>query len=420
MGDEDSTAGLLIVLVDLNFAWWAEQVVSINQTKVNQAKPQGRSQPGNVGFDTALQHFEALSADSPECQGIIVAIWSNICAFLNGYLAAKSSNQVAVIGCYGSHSQFLYCADFEHGAGGVPSTLAGDETKYSRPLVKSEMLGNSSKPETFNYMNVCIRENLKRLSARLTPEEIGSSQQTSLAGALGKALCYSRRVTQQQRLQQQQAAVAGTAVKKTAGGHVLASTAVSASRIKRSTRILAIGCGRETQNQYLHFINAVFTAQKMGVVIDALVLDNENDSLMLQQAADLTSGRYHKISHLRDTLSVLFAAFLIEPSIRDKVYVFRRFMPIDYRAACFCHHKLIDTGFVCSVCLSVFCTFRPICSTCRAHFSLWKNLKTSQMTPTKKLPPSSADEKQHAKSSSAQAVANSDGISNGGMKKVKR
>lgn len=27
-------------------------------------------------------------------------------------------------------------------------------------------------------------------------------------------------------------------------------------------------------------------------------------------------------------------------------------LQVDYRAACFCHQKLVEVGFVCSVCLS--------------------------------------------------------------------
>lgn len=47
---------------------------------------------------------------------------------------------------------------------------------------------------------------------------------------------------------------------------------------------------------------------------------------------------------------------------------------VDYRAACFCHHKLIDVGYVCSVCLSVFCGFTPICSTCNCNFRFDVNM----------------------------------------------
>ena len=43
---------------------------------------------------------------------------------------------------------------------------------------------------------------------------------------------------------------------------------------------------------------------------------------------------------------------------------------VDYRAACFCHRDLIEIGFVCSVCLSIFCQFSPICSTCETAFNL--------------------------------------------------
>ena len=34
------------------------------------------------------------------------------------------------------------------------------------------------------------------------------------------------------------------------------------------------------------------------------------------------------------------------------------------RAACFCHRQLVDVGYVCSVCLSIFCKFNPVCTTC--------------------------------------------------------
>lgn len=56
---------------------------------------------------------------------------------------------------------------------------------------------------------------------------------------------------------------------------------------------------------------------------------------------------------------------------------------VDFRATCFCHKKIIDVGFICSICLSsrylslaqfsacidyhltVFCNPVPICTTCR-------------------------------------------------------
>ena len=43
--------------------------------------------------------------------------------------------------------------------------------------------------------------------------------------------------------------------------------------------------------------------------------------------------------------------FLPDQSLRDHLTT-PTLVEIDYRAACFCHHSLVETGFVCSVCLS--------------------------------------------------------------------
>ena len=42
---------------------------------------------------------------------------------------------------------------------------------------------------------------------------------------------------------------------------------------------------------------------------------------------------------------------------------------VDFRASCFCHKQPIDVGYVCSVCLSIFCEQLPACITCGADFS---------------------------------------------------
>ncbi len=45
---------------------------------------------------------------------------------------------------------------------------------------------------------------------------------------------------------------------------------------------------------------------------------------------------------------------------------------VDFRASCVCHSQMLDTGFVCSVCLAVYCKFVPFCCICMylAFFSL--------------------------------------------------
>ena len=41
---------------------------------------------------------------------------------------------------------------------------------------------------------------------------------------------------------------------------------------------------------------------------------------------------------------------------------------VDFRASCFCHKRPVSVGFVCSVCLSIFCERRAACA-CGADFS---------------------------------------------------
>ncbi len=94
---------------------------------------------------------------------------------------------------------------------------------------------------------------------------------------------------------------------------------------------------------------------------------------MLQQASNLTNGLYFRVSKLNGLLNYLLWLFLPEHSTR-KMLVYPPKTQVDFRAACFCHRKLIDIGYVCSVCLSVFCSFTPICSTCNCNFQFDVNM----------------------------------------------
>jgi len=45
---------------------------------------------------------------------------------------------------------------------------------------------------------------------------------------------------------------------------------------------------------------------------------------------------------------------------------------VDFRAACICHSKVVDTAFVCSICLSIFCEVPEgaRCLICHTELSL--------------------------------------------------
>jgi len=134
----------------------------------------------------------------------------------------------------------------------------------------------------------------------------------------------------------------------------------------RKARILVLTASGAASAHYMNYMNAFFTAQRLGVPIDACVL--ERDSGLLQQGSDITGGRYFRLDKIERFLSVLIWLFLPDTAIRSQLG-----LPtpanVDYRAACFCHRQLVDVGFVCSVCLSIFCKFTPICSTCSTVFA---------------------------------------------------
>jgi hypothetical protein len=130
-------------------------------------------------------------------------------------------------------------------------------------------------------------------------------------------------------------------------------------------RILIIKACDDSSSQYMNFMNTIFSAEKLNVTIDSCIL--MQDSSLLQQASNLTNGFYFKIPQINGLLNYLLWLFLPNLTSRDML-VYPPKSQVDYRAACFCHRKLIDVGYVCSVCLSVFCSFTPICSTCNCNF----------------------------------------------------
>ena len=69
----------------------------------------------------------------------------------------------------------------------------------------------------------------------------------------------------------------------------------------------------DTTSQYMNYMNVFFSAQKMGVHVDACMVDR--DSSLLQQGADITGGIYRKIDadkHFDSLLQVRMRVFYVE------------------------------------------------------------------------------------------------------------
>ncbi|CAI5992999.1 unnamed protein product [Closterium sp. NIES-65] len=98
------------------------------------------------------------------------------------------------------------------------------------------------------------------------------------------------------------------------------------------------------------------------VPIDACAI-GEADSAFLQQAAFLTGGLYLHSTRPNALLQDLLLVFGVDQFSRDFITLPQP-SAVDFRASCFCHKRPVDMGFVCSVCLSIFCSPARTCATC--------------------------------------------------------
>ncbi|XP_044742926.1 general transcription factor IIH subunit 3 [Chrysoperla carnea] len=251
-----------------------------------------------------------------------------VIAFGNSHLMQKGQNKLAMIACHTAATEFLY-----PGAG--------------KPIDVRQIDGQY---EVFTMVERTVKQNLATM---LTKQKPIASGESLLAGALSMALCYIVRFIRNK--------VPGS---------------------KLNSRILVVTGSSDSASQYMNYMNVIFTAQKLNIVIDVCSLDQHLS--LLQQGCDITNGLYLKVPQLQGLLQYLLWVFLPEPPVRQKL-VLPPPVKVDYRAACFCHRELIDIGYVCSVCLSIFCKFSPICTTCHTVFKMPGPLPTKPKKKKLKL-----------------------------------
>ncbi|GAB6030061.1 RNA polymerase II transcription factor B subunit 4 [Chamberlinius hualienensis] len=251
-----------------------------------------------------------------EGEGVLSHCINSLLVFCNSHLLHSPQNKLAVIASSASKCVYLY------------PTVKKTESTYKA----------NEQYELFAKLDGTIENEIKQLILESSEEDM--QRESLLYKALAMALCYINRMEKEE-------SVSGLG--------------------KLSSRILVISASLEGTSQYMSFMNVFFAAQKRNIVIDACILGK--DVGLLQQGCDITGGIYLKIIQIAGLLQYLMVAFLPDISLRKKLAL-PIATPVDYRAACFCHRNLIDIGYVCSVCLSVFCTFSPICSTCETTFKL--------------------------------------------------
>ncbi|GAX73181.1 hypothetical protein CEUSTIGMA_g634.t1 [Chlamydomonas eustigma] len=241
------------------------------------------------------------------------SLLEQILYFIGAYRLLNNNNRLAVFALHHEECQPLYI----HG---------GDESSYA----------SNSNP----YRNV--KEGIESiLRAEVSKIDAGSEPQepcTALACGLSRALCLINRIT----------------------------TSSSLSRACSKPRIVCITGSPDVPLQYIPVMNAIFSAQRAEVVVEALVLHTK-DSAFLQQAAHLTGGLYIRPPDRCAALQHLVHCLSADTETR-KMLVVHQPLGVDFRASCFCHKRTIDIGFVCSVCLSIFCEKVSTCKICGTDF----------------------------------------------------
>ncbi|CAO3607720.1 unnamed protein product [Cunninghamella blakesleeana] len=257
-----------------------------------------------------------------------------ILIFVNAHLALKYSNKVVVIASHAGHSKFLY-------------PLPHQEDEHMKNGIQKR---NANMYPHFQIVTDQIVESIQDLLSDTDVLDKETYTTSMVTGAFSMALCYINRIRKLDDL-----------------GHI-------------KPRILILSVSPDSAQQYIPLMNCIFSAQKMGIPVDVCKIFGQ-ESAFLQQAANITGGVYIKVDNSQALLQYLMFSFLPERYARNFLKLPSQDQ-VDFRAACFCHKNIVDIGYVCTVCLSIFCSWTPVCSTCKTKFSFRPKIAGRASTPS--------------------------------------
>jgi transcription initiation factor TFIIH subunit 3 len=305
------------------------------------------------------EHYEVTSVDSPPSLLSIVIdtnprAWaalesrlslsqaiSNILVFVNAHLAFSNTNQVAVIAAHVNRAVWLYPT--AAAAAQKPLAVTRDHSgdvqmqDVSAETNNSSSSASANKYPQFAQIESSVFSSIQSLMAETTVQDLDQVT-TQLSGALTLALCRINKVSQA-------ISSSDTTLSNAAPVNSTAPPPVKG-------RIVVISVSDSEPSQYIPTMNAVFAAAHNQVAIDTIAL--AGDSTFLQQACFNTNGIFLKASNPQGLLTYLMFGLIPDTEARESI-ITPAHDTVDFRTACFCHGKVIDTGFVCSVCLSIFC-----------------------------------------------------------------
>lgn len=313
-----------------------------------------------IVLDTNPHAWAALEDSLPFSKAV-----ANILVFINAHLACNYANEVAVVASHTQKATWLYPVHND-----TPSHHSADSDGDVSMNGTSRVASQINKYRPFRMVEEQVTRKLKELVDSTRSDDVRGNTSTMLAGALTLALSNINRRTIAWAEEHGGADLEDVAGNGGSGGAGAVGTGpgrYSASnddeRLQSRILIVSVSGSSDSAHQYIPVMNSIFACQRLHIPIDVCKLSG--DAVFLQQACDATKGVYMALSEPRGLLQYLMMAFLPDQRSRKHLVLPTR-VDVDFRAACFCHRRVVDVGYVCSICLSIFCQPPPgnECLTC--------------------------------------------------------
>ena len=315
---------LLVLLLDLNPAEWGKR------GQFQPAVGDGTS-PLSIPSAAAKQEQQDASDGEGAAAPLFSSVFSQLLIFLNAFLLLSKQNRLTVIAAHPDTAQFLYPLPATRRTAAAAAFASGEQKD------DVEMLSATEEDDSFSASSSLSQQLSAQIVSLLHAHPSPAPSAPSLlAGALSLSLCYVNR----QRLLYP----------------------------KLRCRVLTVCCSADSPAAYLPVMNCIFSAHKLSIPLDALVLHPQH-SLFLQQAAAITGGSYSHPAAAEQhcLLQLLLLSFLPDAVSRSHLLLERQ-VGVDYRASCFCHRQAVEQAMVCPVCLAIYCKPTPSCDMCQSTF----------------------------------------------------
>lgn len=324
-------------------------------------------------IDTNPRAWAALGDVLPLSKAI-----ANIQIFINAHLALSNTNQIAILAAHTNRAVWLYP---------TPPKPPSEDVEMRDAGKTDTFLNTANKFPQYAQIEHALVTSLRELIGSTIPPDLNETT-TQMSGALTLALAHMNKTAL--------AYSASQALSNSTAGTTAPGTTASTGLVGFHGRILVISVSDSAASQYIPTMNAVFAASMSRIAIDTIAL--RGSATFLEQASFITQGTFIQAADPQGILQYLMFGFGVGSASsglsaaqndgsgplmgKPKTGKQREgdelrkpvgeclFTPaadsVDFRAACFCHRNVVDTGFVCSICLSIFCEPPPgdECLTC--------------------------------------------------------